>query len=132
MDLSKGHHFPLGVSLTDDGANFAVHSEIADAVEVCLFSAEGEEERVELPGRTAHVFHGMIPGVSAGQRYGYESMAHGSLLTDCAVTRPSCSSTRTPLLLKAVSVGVKKCSVTTSTILINSTRWTRPQRCRAA
>jgi isoamylase len=66
----KGHPYPLGVSLAPDGANFAVHSEIADAVEVCLFAPDGSELRVELPERSAHVWHGFIPGIEAGQRYG--------------------------------------------------------------
>jgi isoamylase len=70
MDPFKGRHYPLGVTVSDDGANFAVRSEIADAVEICLFHPDGDEERVELPERTAHVFHGGLPGVGAGQRYG--------------------------------------------------------------
>jgi isoamylase len=70
MDPLKGRHYPLGVTVSDDGANFAVRSEIADAVEICLFHPDGDEERVELPERTAHVFHGGLPGVGAGQRYG--------------------------------------------------------------
>ena len=50
--------------------NVAVASEIADAVEVCLFAPDGSEQRVELPERSAHVFHGFLPGVGPGQRYG--------------------------------------------------------------
>jgi glycogen operon protein len=52
------------------GTNIAVSSEIADAVEVCLFDADGSETRVELPERTAHVFHGLLPDIGPGQLYG--------------------------------------------------------------
>ena len=60
----------LGSVPESEGTNFAVASEIADAVEVCLFDADGAEKRVELPERTGHVFHGLLPGVGPGQRYG--------------------------------------------------------------
>ena len=70
MEPLKGRPFPLGVTLSEQGANFAVRSEIADAIEVCLFDQGGQEERFELPERTAHVFHGCLRGVGPGQRYG--------------------------------------------------------------
>ena len=70
MEIAKGQPFPLGVTVGDDGINVAVQSEIADAVEICLFDEAGKEERVELPERTAHVFHGYIQGVEPGRRYG--------------------------------------------------------------
>jgi isoamylase len=75
MDVQRGHDFPLGATPTAEGTNFAVSSEIADAVEVCLFDASGQEQRVELPERTAHIWHGFFPGVGPGQRYGLR--AHG-------------------------------------------------------
>jgi glycogen operon protein len=53
-----------------EGTNFAVSSDVADAVEVCLFDDGGGEQRLELPERTAHVFHGLAPAVGVGQRYG--------------------------------------------------------------
>ncbi|MBE7187637.1 glycogen-debranching protein, partial [Jatrophihabitans endophyticus] len=65
-----GRPYPLGATPTDGGTNFAVSSEIADAVLVCLFDDDGTETRVELPERTAHVFHGLLPDVGPGQRYG--------------------------------------------------------------
>jgi isoamylase len=72
---TRGQPFPLGATLDDDGVNIAVSSEVADAVEVCLLGPDGDEERVELPDRTAHVWHGHLPGVGAGQRYGFR--VHG-------------------------------------------------------
>jgi isoamylase len=70
MEISQGQPFPLGVSPTPEGLNVAVSSEVADAVEFCLFDEDGTETRVELPERTAHVWHGFLPDVAPGQRYG--------------------------------------------------------------
>jgi len=50
---------------------FAVASSIAEAVEVCLLSANGQEQRVPLTERTFGVWHGLLSGVGPGQRYGY-------------------------------------------------------------
>ncbi|MFC5947632.1 glycogen debranching protein GlgX [Pseudonocardia lutea] len=66
--------FPLGAHVDDTGVRFAVASTSADAVEVCLVDgAPGElvERRVELTERTFGVWHGHVPGVGPGQRYGF-------------------------------------------------------------
>jgi glycogen operon protein len=75
--IGKGRPEPLGISLAGGGANIAVFSNHAEAIEVCLFDAEGAEElaRLTLPGRTGAVFHGHLDGVAAGTRYGLR--AHG-------------------------------------------------------
>lgn len=70
MEPQPGLPYPLGAHLGPDGTNFAVSSEIADAVEVCLFTEDGSEERIELPRHTGHIWHGHLPGVDAGRRYG--------------------------------------------------------------
>jgi isoamylase len=70
MDVQPGRPFPLGATPTAEGTNFAISSEIADAVEVCFFDQDGDERRVELPARTAHIWHGLVPGTGPGQRYG--------------------------------------------------------------
>jgi glycogen operon protein len=70
VNPSHGIPHPLGAHPQPDGTNFAVSSEVADAVEVCLFGEDGTEERVELPEHTAHIWHGLIPGVGPGQKYG--------------------------------------------------------------
>lgn len=63
--------YPLGVSLRGDaGANVAIYSETADSVEVCLFETSGAETRVTLEERTGHVFHGIVPDMRVGTRYG--------------------------------------------------------------
>ncbi len=54
---------------------FAVASSIAEAVEVCLLSADGQEQRVPLTERTFGVWHGLLSGIGPGQRYGYR--VHG-------------------------------------------------------
>ncbi|WP_091737446.1 glycogen debranching protein GlgX [Phenylobacterium immobile] len=74
--IEEGAPEPLGASLVGDGVNFAVWSSAAEAIEVCLFDAEGAEiARLPLPGRTGPVFHGRIAGLGAGARYGLR--AHG-------------------------------------------------------
>ncbi|HXW78465.1 MAG TPA: alpha-amylase family glycosyl hydrolase, partial [Acidimicrobiales bacterium] len=55
-------------------------SEIAEAVELCLFDEDGGETRVELPSRTAHIWHGLLPGTGGGQRYGLR--VHGPWAPD--------------------------------------------------
>jgi len=62
--------YPLGFSSIDGRWNFALYSETADAVFVCIFDEAGDESRVELSERTGHVFHGFVDGVGVGTRYG--------------------------------------------------------------
>ena len=68
---------PFGLTLDARGANIAVYSAHAAAIELCLFDASGEAEieRLRLPCRTGDVFHGHFEGIAAGQRYGLR--AHG-------------------------------------------------------
>jgi glycogen operon protein len=72
MSPGPGSPEPLGVTLAQDGANVAVVSAHATAVEFCRFDREGANElgRIALPERTGNVFHGFLPGVSDGDRYG--------------------------------------------------------------
>jgi pullulanase/glycogen debranching enzyme len=53
-----GLPFPLGAIPIAGGTNFAVASEVADSIEICLFADDGTETQVQLTERTAHVFHG--------------------------------------------------------------------------
>src|SRR3954467_15500972 len=66
-----GAPFPLGAHWDGEGTNFALWSTSATAVSVCLFDANGLETRIPLGDRTYHVWHGYIPGVGPGQRYGF-------------------------------------------------------------
>jgi glycogen operon protein len=74
MSVTEGHPDPLGATLEDGGVNFAVFSRHGSRAWVCLYDpAEPAREvaRHELLSRTAHVFHGFVPGVGAGALYGF-------------------------------------------------------------
>jgi glycogen operon protein len=69
-----GTPYPLGATWDGSGTNFALFSENASGVDLCLFDradAPRERERIALPEQTAHVWHGYLPGVGPGQAYGY-------------------------------------------------------------
>jgi glycogen operon protein len=74
--LRPGRHAPLGATWDGRGVNFALFSENATKVELCLFEDLGQETRIELRECTAHVWHGYLEGVKPGQRYGWR--VHGS------------------------------------------------------
>ncbi len=70
--VRPGEPGPLGATVHDDGVNFAVRSSVAEAVFLCLFDEHGEEFlRRELPARTHGIWHGFLPGATAGMHYGY-------------------------------------------------------------
>ncbi|MEO3471468.1 glycogen debranching protein GlgX [Roseomonas sp. CAU 1739] len=75
--MDEGAPEPLGVHLTARGATIAIPAPGATALDFCLFDAAGEREvaRYRLPGRTGDVFHGVLPGLAIGARYGLR--AHG-------------------------------------------------------
>ena len=75
VSIRPGEPFPLGATWDGRGTNFAVFSEIAEAVDLCLFDDAGRETSVRLPERTAFCWHGYLPGVRPGQRYGFR--VHG-------------------------------------------------------
>jgi isoamylase len=75
MTVWPGAMHPLGATFDGTGVNFAVYSEVAECVEVCLLHPSGAETRHELPEVTAFVHHGYIPGIGPGQRYGFR--VHG-------------------------------------------------------
>ncbi len=66
-----GVPYPLGPTCDAGGTNFALFSEHASAVTLCLFDENGGERQLPLTEVTAHVWHGYVPGVGAGQHYGY-------------------------------------------------------------
>ena len=75
MESWPGQPYPLGATFDGSGTNFALFSEVAEKVELCLFDAAGEETRVELTEVDAYVWHCYLPSVQPGQRYGYR--VHG-------------------------------------------------------
>jgi isoamylase len=75
VNVRPGNPFPLGAMWSGEGTNFSLFSEHADRVELCLYDEADHETRVELSERTAHTWHGFLPGVGPGQRYAYR--VHG-------------------------------------------------------
>ena len=70
-----GVSHPLGATYDGVGTNFAVFSEMAEQIELCLFDEEGTESRIPLREVDGFVWHGYLPSVGPGQRYGYR--VHG-------------------------------------------------------
>ena len=75
MQIWPGRPYPLGATYDGAGVNFALFSEVADTVELCLIDDAGAETRVEMVETDAFVHHAYLPGVQPGQRYGYR--VHG-------------------------------------------------------
>jgi len=70
-----GSAYPLGATFDGNGTNFALFSEGADRVELCLFGERGRETRVDMLEVDAYVWHAYLPNIAPGQRYGYR--VHG-------------------------------------------------------
>jgi isoamylase len=68
-----GSEFPLGATVLDGGTNFAVASEAADGMVLCLFDETGAETRIPMPDYDLRVWHVFVPGVGAGQAYGFRA-----------------------------------------------------------
>ena len=75
MQIWPGQPYPLGATFDGVGTNFSVFSEVAERVELSLFDDRGKETRIDLPEMTALCWHGYVPDVRPGQRYGFR--VHG-------------------------------------------------------
>ncbi|HTP14643.1 MAG TPA: glycogen debranching enzyme, partial [Streptosporangiaceae bacterium] len=75
MRVWPGTAYPLGATWDGSGTNFALFSEVAHRVELCLFDSGGCETRVEVTEVDGFVWHCYLPGVGPGQQYGYR--VHG-------------------------------------------------------
>ncbi|RMI13180.1 glycogen debranching protein GlgX [Cellulomonas triticagri] len=75
MRIWPGRPYPLGATYDGSGTNFALFSGVAERVELCLFDDAGNETRIDLPEVDAFVWHGYLPALQPGQRYGYR--VHG-------------------------------------------------------
>ncbi|MXG89106.1 glycogen debranching protein GlgX [Nocardioides flavescens] len=75
MEIWPGRAYPLGATFDGSGTNFALFSEVAERVELCLFDPDGNETCVDLTEVDAYVWHGYLPRVQPGQRYGFR--VHG-------------------------------------------------------
>jgi isoamylase len=73
--LWPGGAYPLGATYDGVGTNFALFSSVAERVDLCLFGADGTEDRVTLREMDGFVWHGYLPGIGPGQRYCYR--VHG-------------------------------------------------------
>jgi glycogen operon protein len=83
MQVWPGQRYPSGATYDGVGTNFAVFSEVAEKVELCLFESRpgvgaragvgphGAEYRIELPEVDAFMWHAYVPGIEPGQRYGF-------------------------------------------------------------
>src|SRR3954467_11495833 len=77
MELDKyplGNPYPLGATWLGHGVNFAIFSESATAVELCLFDhvdAPQESHRIPLTERTNQIWHVFVPDIRPGQLYAY-------------------------------------------------------------
>lgn len=70
-----GEAYPLGSTYDGAGTNFALFSNVAERVELCLIDDDGAEQRINLEEVDAYIWHCYLPGVQPGQRYGYR--VHG-------------------------------------------------------
>jgi isoamylase len=75
LPVWPGQPYPLGATYDGAGTNFSIFSEVATRVELSLFDEQGHETCVDLPERTMLCWHGYVPGIGPGQRYGFR--VHG-------------------------------------------------------
>src|SRR5881296_1786343 len=71
LEVWPGRAYPLGANFDGTGTNFALYSEVAEAVDLCLLDEEGQERRVPLEEVDAFSWHAYLPNIEPGQRYGY-------------------------------------------------------------
>ncbi|HEX7994553.1 MAG TPA: glycogen debranching protein GlgX [Streptosporangiaceae bacterium] len=75
VEYWPGEPYPLGATYDGAGTNFSLFSEVAEQVELCLFSEDGTESRLALDEVDAFCWHGYLPSIGPGQRYGFR--VHG-------------------------------------------------------
>ena len=75
MQVWPGAAYPLGATWDGSGTNFALFSEVADRVQLCLFDSDGTEQQLDLTEVDGFVWHCYLPGVGPGQLYAYR--VHG-------------------------------------------------------
>ena len=81
LPYSPGNPWPLGATWDGAGTQFALYSGVAEQVELCLFAADGEQERARIPlACTDGIWHGYLQGCRPGTLYGYR--VHGPWLPE--------------------------------------------------
>ena len=130
MRIWPGSSTPLGATFDGVGTNIAVFSDVAEAVELCVFDPDGTEHRVELPERSGSVWHGYLPDLDAGTPLrlpGPRTVRPGR--RRIGATPTSCCSTRTPVPSRATSTGTRRRSATRSAIpTVATTATAQPSR----
>jgi isoamylase len=76
VKIWPGNPYPLGATYDGSGTNFSVFSEVATRVELCLFDDQGAQTCADLPETTGFIWHGYLPNIGPGQRYGFR--VHGA------------------------------------------------------
>ncbi|HEY8184059.1 MAG TPA: glycogen debranching protein GlgX [Thermoanaerobaculia bacterium] len=76
MKIWPGNPYPLGATYDGSGTNFSVFSEVATRVELCLFDDQGGQTCADFPETTGFIWHGYLPNIGPGQRYGFR--VHGA------------------------------------------------------
>ena len=71
MQIRPGFTYPLGASYDGAGVNFALFSQVAERVELCLFDEDDQETRIDMTEQNSYIWHNYLPGIQPGQRYGY-------------------------------------------------------------
>ncbi|MDI3313449.1 MAG: glycogen debranching protein GlgX [Mycobacterium sp.] len=73
IEFHPGQPSPMGATPDAEGTNFVVYSASASegGVSLCLFADDGSETRLPMTARSGDVWHAYVPGIRAGQRYGY-------------------------------------------------------------
>ncbi len=107
MQIRPGSMYPLGASYDGAGVNFALFSQVAQKVELCLFDEEDNETRIEMTEQNSYVWHNYLPGIQPGQRYGYRVYGPYDPCRVYAATRTSCCLTLTRKPSKAISTAMK-------------------------
>ena len=125
MRVWPGNAYPLGATWDGSGTNFALFSEIAERVELCLFdsghpAASAAETRIPLTEVDGFVWHCYLPDVGPGQRYAYrvhgpyDAAARASLQPGQAAARPLRQGRRRP-----GRAGTSRCTPTGAAIPAN-------------
>ena len=131
-----GSSYPLGANFDGTGTNFALFSEIAQKVELCLIDEDGQESRIRLDEVDGYVWHAYLPDVTPGQRYGFRVHGPFDPTAGHRCDPSKLCSTRTANASTANSNSPRRCSPTTWTSppripprparRPGSTRWGRP------
>ena len=87
--------YPLGASYDGAGVNFALFSQVAERVELCLFDDQDNESRIELTEQNSYVWHTYLPESSQGNAMAIASTGRTIRSRGSGATRTSCCSTRT-------------------------------------